>query len=646
MNYFFKTKIQLLILIIGFSPILLMADKIDSLRLELGMSNLESSKVGILNKLSEEWLTKNVDSSIFYANTAYDLATKINESDLFTTSLINLSNAYRQAGLYEQGIELIYGNINAKPVVKNPIHKANLLMSLGELNRISAQYDEAIKNIKEALSIYKILEDHQGQAKAHNRLAANFYKLKKLFVAISHADTSIQLAAEYNDKLLGASNYEILGEIYNYLDERAKALNYLNKALDIAKKENDILLETNVLTSIGLTYFSKSNYDSSIYFARQAYALAMKINHKSQIETNAHYLAKAYALKNNYKLAHFYSEIAEEIRMEIYYNDRDQQISKLNRRYQYEKQQQEIENQRFELEIKENELNRKQLLNFLLISWIVVLFILFGFLNASQRKLKRINTILGTKNNLIEEQNRKIEEQVAKYKSAYEKLKDLDQYKEAMTHMLVHDLKNPLNVLINIPELGDFEEKDEVILHTSKQMLTLVMNMLDIQKFENKRMELNRMLVPVSKVLKESIADVQFSSKHKNIKLETYFDKDYILYIDKSLIVRIFVNLFTNAIKHSPANSTIDIIVEETDEQYVLIKVKDNGSGIALKEQEHIFEKYYHKDTKSFDGARSTGLGLTFCKMAVEAHDCEIGVISEKNMGATFWFTLPFRLKK
>ncbi|MEZ5082359.1 MAG: hypothetical protein R2750_02725, partial [Bacteroidales bacterium] len=110
-----KSGIRSLIIIIGFSPFLLFSDTLDSLRLELGMSNLESSKVNILNKLAEEWLIKNVDSSIVYASQAFDLAININESVPFTTSLINLSNAYKQAGLYEQGIELIYQHINAKP---------------------------------------------------------------------------------------------------------------------------------------------------------------------------------------------------------------------------------------------------------------------------------------------------------------------------------------------------------------------------------------------------------------------------------------------------------------------------------------------------------------------------------------------------
>ncbi|MCD4696339.1 MAG: tetratricopeptide repeat-containing sensor histidine kinase [Bacteroidales bacterium] len=639
-------KPLVILLLFLFFPYFVFTQIREELNVELSNQNDDISKVNIMNKLSERWLNVNIDSSISYATKSLNLSFQMQDNELMVKSLINLTNAYRQAGLHELGIKAIYDQLSTKSITRAPGLKASLLLSLGELNRASTQFEEAVKNNKEALNLYKILEDVGGQAESHNRLAANFFELQKFFISISHADTSIALAKNLNNDLLLASNYEILGGVYNYINEYSKALQYLNKALEIAVAKNDISSETNILSNIAITYYSRGDFDSCIYFARNTYQLASKTKNKAHIEISSRYLAKAYAKNNNYKLAFFYGEDAEEVRMEIFFKERDKQISIMNKKYQYEKQQQELESQRFELEMKENEIKQKQLLNFLLISWIIILFILFGFLNASQRKLRRINNILAVKNSLIEDQNSKIEEQVTKYRNAYKKLKDLDQYKEAMTHMLVHDLKNPLNVLINIPELGEFEEKNEIILHTSKQMLTLVMNMLDIQKFENNRMELNLMLVPVSKILEDVLSDVLFSAKHKNIKFETSFDKDYFLYIDKSLVERIFVNLYTNAIKYSPAGSLVKVCIEETIEQRVMVKVKDSGVGIDKKNQARIFEKYFHIDNKSADAARSTGLGLTFCKMAVEAHDCKIGVESEKNQGATFWFTLPYRLKK
>ncbi|MCF8369211.1 MAG: tetratricopeptide repeat-containing sensor histidine kinase [Bacteroidales bacterium] len=625
---------------------LLYPQNIAKLNEELSDLKDDASKVNLMNSLAKEWLIEDIDSSLYFANKALLLSKQLNDNELIVKSLITLTHTFRQAGLYEQGIETIYNQLSDNSITRTPGLKANLLLSLGELNNASSQFEEAIKNSKEALNIFKILEDKEGLAEAHNRLAINFFKIKKFFISTSHADTSIMLAKNLSNEILLASNYEILGGVYNYMNEFDKALLYFDKALEIAETKNNISSETHILTNKAITYFLMDDPSSCIEYGRKAYQLASKTKNKGQIEQSSHYLSKAYAQLNNYKLAFFYAEIAEEVRIDIFNVEHDQQISKMNRKYQYETQKQELQGQRFELEMKENELRRKQLLNFLLISWIVILFVLFGFLNASQRKLRRINTILANKNSLIEEQNRKIEEQVHKYKNAYKKLKDLDQYKEAMTHMLVHDLKNPLNVLINLPELGEFEEKDEIILHTSKQMLTLVMNMLDIQKFENNRMELNRMLVPVSKVLKNALEDVIFSAKHKHITFNTSFDIDYFLYIDRSLVVRIFVNLYTNAIKYSPAGSIIDVSLEETDNQKVLIKIKDNGVGIDKANLDRIFEKYFHIENNSNDASRSTGLGLTFCKMAVEAHDCEIGVESEKNKGATFWFTLPFRLKK
>ncbi|MEZ5149401.1 MAG: HAMP domain-containing sensor histidine kinase [Bacteroidales bacterium] len=194
--------------------------------------------------------------------------------------------------------------------------------------------------------------------------------------------------------------------------------------------------------------------------------------------------------------------------------------------------------------------------------------------------------------------------------------------------------------------MGDFEEKDDIIMHTGKQMMTLVMNMLDIQKFENNRMELNLVYIPVSKVLETASKDVSFSAKHKNITITHTFGDDFILYIDKELIIRTLVNLLSNSIKFSPSSSPVTINVMKESKDRVMIEVTDQGVGIDKANQDLIFEKFVHIKQNSSGTMRSTGLGLTFCKMAVEAHKCHIGVISEKDKGATFWFTLPLGLNK
>jgi anti-sigma regulatory factor (Ser/Thr protein kinase) len=111
--------------------------------------------------------------------------------------------------------------------------------------------------------------------------------------------------------------------------------------------------------------------------------------------------------------------------------------------------------------------------------------------------------------------------------------------------------------------------------------------------------------------------------------------------LDEDLISRVLINLLTNAIKYSEPNGSIRVTSQEEGE-WLSIKVKDEGMGIPEDKLESIFHKYGQIEARKSGAARSTGLGLAFCKMAVEAHGGSIN--AQRNptgQGVTFTFTLP-----
>jgi signal transduction histidine kinase len=110
---------------------------------------------------------------------------------------------------------------------------------------------------------------------------------------------------------------------------------------------------------------------------------------------------------------------------------------------------------------------------------------------------------------------------------------------------------------------------------------------------------------------------------------------------DANVIRRILENLISNSLKFTKSDGTIRINVRRNGAD-VTVSVSDNGEGIPPDEQEHVFEKFgqTHSGGKH---RHSTGLGLAFCRLAVEAHHGKIGVESEPGKGSTFWFTLPTR---
>ena len=110
--------------------------------------------------------------------------------------------------------------------------------------------------------------------------------------------------------------------------------------------------------------------------------------------------------------------------------------------------------------------------------------------------------------------------------------------------------------------------------------------------------------------------------------------------VDPDLIRRVIANLVGNALKFSPQGGEVRLEVDQKESR-ARIRVRDRGRGIPKADYERIFEKFGQSNGTAKTPLRSTGLGLTFCKLAVEAHGGKIGVESEVGIGSTFWVELP-----
>ena len=253
-------------------------------------------------------------------------------------------------------------------------------------------------------------------------------------------------------------------------------------------------------------------------------------------------------------------------------------------------------------------------------------------------------------NNLLVEKNEEIETQAEELKATNDKLLELDQFKEGMTGMIVHDLKNPLNAIINAPQSFSLEKQNANMKQSGKQMLNMVLNILDVHKYEDTRMTVDKVDHSLFELSQNAINEVSFLAKQKSIAITNSITTQLGVKCDKEVTERVFVNLLTNAIKYTPNNGAITLSANEPNDKSGLVKVQvtDSGQGIPKDKLSTVFDKFGQVSAKQSGGVRSTGLGLTFCKMAVEAHGGEISVESEiKNLsagkvgGTSFIFTLP-----
>lgn len=269
------------------------------------------------------------------------------------------------------------------------------------------------------------------------------------------------------------------------------------------------------------------------------------------------------------------------------------------------------------------------------IAIMVVPAIYFFLYDATNRKLENKNQLLEQKNAKINQQKSAIQKQTAILKKNIEKLKSLIEFKQAMTGMLVHDLKNPLNLIIHLTN-------DRRITQAGNDMLNIVLNILDISAFENTKLKLNICSYRLNKIINNAIIRVELLMEQKSLTIINLINSDIYVNVDVEILERVFVNLLTNAIKYSPNNDTITLSVQKSDENFIQINIADNGVGIPEKQLHIIFEKYAQVASKKTGAIRSTGLGLAFCKYAIEAHGGEIWVASKYGSGSVFSFTLGF----
>lgn len=241
----------------------------------------------------------------------------------------------------------------------------------------------------------------------------------------------------------------------------------------------------------------------------------------------------------------------------------------------------------------------------------------------------------------VKERTEEVVAQAKELEAKNEKLLEMDQFKAGMTSMIVHDLKNPLNTIISGGGEKNPENELKTIRQTGNQMLNMVMNILDVGKYEEAEMVLDRSPQYLLQCAHNAVNQVSFLADQKSIGLTLNLPNTARALTDPAILDRILTNLLTNAIKYTPMNGKVEIRLGIGPEGFHRVEVVDNGAGIPKEKQDLVFEKFGQVAARTSGSVRSTGLGLTFCKLAVEAHGGEIGVESEVGKGSVFWFTLP-----
>ncbi|WCJ59102.1 ATP-binding protein [Fontisphaera persica] len=230
---------------------------------------------------------------------------------------------------------------------------------------------------------------------------------------------------------------------------------------------------------------------------------------------------------------------------------------------------------------------------------------------------------------------------------SFEQLKELEALRDNLTHMIVHDMRSSLGSVLGFAQLlkasakNKLDEREANFLNKVERntnlLLDMVISLLDISRLEAGQMPLRMNPCNMYDLARAAIQPLEALLGSRTIDVQRP-EPPITVVCDIDLTRRVVANLVGNAIKYTGDDGLIQVHFEALP-QAVKVSVTDNGPGIPREQHKRIFEKFSQARTEQ--RSLGVGLGLAFCKLAVEAHHGSIGVESDVGKGSTFWFILP-----
>lgn len=571
------------------------------------------------------------DKSLFYEKKSLSIITRQKDKLREKATVLNsIGVIYLEQSMYLPALEYLYEALEVNVKTKNLLGQSRNYNNIGIIYLEQEEYNSALKSFEKALEIKEKINDVYGKAYTLSRIGELYNLMNKPNKSMNFLQSSLLLRKKIGDIDGVARSYMLLGNLLLKENNFQQAKDTLNKALEIFKEVKRPAGQASVFLSLGMIEIKQENYSQAISFLNKSYDVVTNFNDHQLLKDISKNLAEAYSKTGNYKKAFEFHKIYKESADSVLNEKNTKKLTQKAMQFQFDAEKAKIELEHKEQSLrKENELRKQRLITYGSIGFVLVLFVILLLVYRNNRLKNKTNQLLNA-------QKQEIELQAKELAMSLQQIKELTDFKEDLMHMIVHDLKNPLNLLLDLPESFSEEEKNVIQKQSVHKMLNLVMNILDVKKYEDTVPKITSKNFAVVDVWNKILDQHQFSISLKNISLAVNDTANIKVYADIELTERIFSNLISNAIKYTPRNGKISLNCE-IQENFIKILISDTGVGIPKEKLANIFEKYVQTNEKEY----SHGLGLAFCKLATEAHGGSIGIDSEVDQGTTVWFTLP-----
>ena len=496
-----------------------------------------------------------------------------------------------------------------------------MMTFVGDILRGNSLYDQCYQYLYQARMIALKIGDSSLIASVYNRLAASLVEGVNLPYdsAEKFATGSLAIATRLKDDLLVYNNLNILGYMELRRQNYDKALDYFNKALPIVTRvypEDEPL----ILINIARVYNAYAKPEAETMNLK-ALQMAQNMNIPKYVVLACLSLETIYVRKGDYKKAHYYSSLYYLTRSNIYEQKVLVQLQEFNTRLSEEKQRNENEELLYQ-----QDLSASRQRTYILIGALLILLLAGAafFILYQRRQWKEIDRIAGQLN-----QSNKI---LMRFIS-----------------IIGHDLRSPFNAILGFTDIlkndkGLTQEEKSLALDrlytVSRSTYKLLEEILEWSRLQSGSVKPVIKTCNVTDLISETIQILEPSAILKKIQLEFEYPDPLEMNADPDMLLTIFRNLISNAVKFTQPGERVQIRLEKQDKE-VSITVSDHGVGMTEEELGKLFRLDENYKSKGTGGETGSGFGLILCKEYVTLHKGKLIVTSEKGSGSAFTVHLP-----
>jgi signal transduction histidine kinase/CheY-like chemotaxis protein len=565
-------------------------------------------------------------------------------------------------------------------ISKKQIEK-DLITSGNAFYKLKCEY--SLRYAQKALKDAHQIKDDALMAKAYNVIGLNFDEFIDSKKAAIYFEKALKHANLAKNDSIKDWVYNNLGNVYTYrkLDFN-KGIEYYKKGLFYSNKLNDSIEITYTQLNIASAYFDIKNFETGKKYLELAKKFVADTNELEAKMTYTSLMGTYYGHKNDQDKADlFYNqaiELGKDVKSELLYSSLSEiyldYSNYLKKNKDYEKavvyltlykdlnnklyddellKKAKIVGSQIELEELEREINKIEIekheqskdlkeSKLIVLLFVIILFILLLLLYSLYKN-----------NNFREQTNKELKLANQELKLAKEKAEEASQLKTQFVSTISHELRTPLYGVVGITNIILDEHKElansphlNSLKFSARYLLSLVNDLLQINKIEENKIVLENMIFNVSDEIKSIIESLEFIAIKNSNKLIFDVDKTIPEFLigDKLRLSQVFMNLVSNALKFTKdgevkITARLDRI--EGTKHYLFFSVQDTGVGIAKEDQEKIFEKFVQIERKEGD-YQGTGLGLSIVQKLTELFGSKIHLESEEGVGTTFSFVIGF----